>query len=61
MTKFKDLTRNKQCLLVGRTARMYDQNMTVQEIAEKLNEPIELVKEMIDIIIVAKQNKERAE
>lgn len=55
--KFDELTKNERCLLVGRVARMYDLDMSLRKIAEDLDEPIELIHEIIGIILVAREPK----
>ena len=57
MEGFKDLSYQKQCLLIGRVAKMYDNDMSIQKIAEDLGKPVELIHEVVGIILVAREPK----
>ena len=54
--KFEELTLQKKQLLVGRIAKMYDNDndVTVQEIADNLNVPSSWVIDILGIILVAR-------
>lgn len=53
--KFKQLSKTRQCLLVGRIARMYDAGYTIEEIKETLNKHEDLVEEIVDMIIKTRE------
>ena len=57
MEGFKDLSYQKQCLLIGRVAKMYDNDMSIQKIAEDLGGGVELIHEVVGIILVAREPK----
>lgn len=52
---FNELTKQQQCLLVGRVAKQYDAGNPAQKIAEDLNKPYELIQEVVEIILVARE------
>ena len=57
MEGFRDLSYQQQCLLVGKVARMYDNDMSIQKIAEALDESVELIHDVVGIILVAREAK----
>jgi hypothetical protein len=48
--KLKDMQYDQQCLLIGRVARMINSGMSMSEIAEDLNKPLELIIEASKVI-----------
>ena len=52
--KFDEMTKNQKCLLVGKVAKLYDQDKCVEEIAEILGEDEELIWEVWQIIEMAR-------
>ena len=57
MEGFRDISYQQQCLLVGKVARMYDNDMSIQKIAEALDESVELIHDVVGIILVAREAK----
>lgn len=48
--KLKDMQYDQQCLLIGRVVRMINSGMSMSEIAEDLNKPLELIIEASKVI-----------
>lgn len=61
MKKFEDLTKNQKNVLVGRVARAYDSGMSLMKIAEDLNEPPELIHDVLGIILTARNPEKYGE
>lgn len=57
-TRFNELPESSQRLLVGRVARLYDANVSAEDIAKSMNRPLELIAEIIEIIEKARANKQ---
>lgn len=57
-TRFNELPESSKRLLVGRVAKLYDANVSAEDIARAMNRPLELVKEAIEIIERARANKQ---
>lgn len=57
MMRFEVLSKEKQTLFVGKVASMYVDNISVREMAEKLNKPVSWIQEVMGLIRIYEQNR----
>lgn len=57
--KHPEISKGRMTMLIGRVSKFYDSGYSVEEIADAIGKPIELVLELIDVKKKAEENRKR--
>lgn len=57
--KYPEISEGQLTLMMGRVSKLYDAGKTAEQIADEIKRPLSMVKDLIDVKIVADQKRNK--